>query len=121
MSAIKRSFAVFATTALVAVGSLIFATPAHAANGYVSCATSNVVGVWVDVDGGRDGWATRSGSGSVNRYSYDTQGKRWRVQVGCGGTPQNWGQSIGSNWSTIQGSATIVCADTGYIRTCRIG
>ena len=99
----------------------VAATPAHAASGYVTCATSNVVGVWVDVDGGTDGWAYRSGSGNTNYYSYNTQGKRWRVNVGCGGTPQNWSQSISSNWSNLQNRATITCADAGYIRTCRIG
>ena len=87
MSIIKRLSAVFAVTVLAAVGAFATATPAHAAVGYVTCATSNVVGVWVDVDGGRDGWAYRRGSGNTNYYSYNTQGKRWRVNVGCGGTP----------------------------------
>lgn len=121
MSTIKRLSAVFAVTVLAAVGAFATATPAHAASGYVACATSNVVGVWVDVDGGRDGWAYRSGSGNTNYYSYNTQGKRWRVNVGCGGTTQKWAQSIGSNWSNLQGGATITCADVGYIKTCRIG
>lgn len=121
MSAVKRLFAAFAATVLVTVGAFVTASPAHAASGYVTCATSRVVGVWVDVDGGKDGWAHRSGSGNTNYYSYNTQGKRWRVNVGCGGTPQNWAQSISSNWSTRQGAATITCADAGYLRTCRIG
>ena len=121
MPIIKKLFSALAVAILATVGAVVAATPAHAASGYVTCATSNVVGVWVDVDGGTDGWAYRSGSGNTNYYSYNTQGKCWRVNVGCGGTPQNWSQSISSNWSNLQNRATITCADAGYIRTCRIG
>ena len=88
MPIIKKLFSALAVAILATVGAFVAATPAHAASGYVTCATSNVVGVWVDVDGGTDGWAYRSGSGNTNYYSYNTQGKRWRVNVGCGGTPR---------------------------------
>lgn len=124
MFALKKNIGpTMAAAAIAVTGSVVAATPAHAASGTVTCATSNVVGVWVDVDGGTDGWATRSATSDprVNNYSYNTQGKRWRVNVGCGGTPSNWGQSISSGWSNIQGTASISCADTGYIRTCVIG
>lgn len=118
----RKIFAVLAAAVIAAAGSVFaISNPAEAASGYVTCATSSVVGVWIDVDGGRDGWATRSGSGNTNRYSYDTQGRRWRAFVGCGGSTQKWGQTLSSNWSTRQGTATISCADVGYIRTCRIG
>ena len=124
MSTLKRKIASgFAIAALAVTGAVIGAAPANAASGKASCATSNIVGIWVDVENGTDGWATRSATSDpkINNYSYNTQNKRWRVTVGCGGTPQNWGQSISSGWSSIQGAATITCADTGYIRTCRIG
>lgn len=124
MSTIKRRIGSgLAIAALAAAGLAATAAPASAASGTVTCATSNVVGVWVDVDGGTDGWAARSSTSDprINNYSYNTQGKRWRVNVGCGGTPSSWGQSISSNWSNLQGAATISCADTGYIRTCVIG
>ena len=124
MSALKRKIASgLAVVALAAAGAVIGTAPANAASGKASCATSNIVGIWVDVDGGTDGWATRTATSDprVNNYSYDTQNKRWRVNVGCGGNSQVWGQTISSDWSNIQGAATITCADTGYIRTCSIG
>lgn len=55
MPIIKKLFSAFAVAILATVGAVVAATPAHAASGYVTCATSNVVGVWVDVDGGTDG------------------------------------------------------------------
>ena len=119
----KRMGAALAVLALSTAGLVATAAPASAAGGTVSCATSRVVGVWVDVDGGTDGWATRSTTSNpnINNWSYNTQNKRWRVRVGCGGTPSNWAQSISSGWSNRQGAASIICADTGYLRTCRIG
>lgn len=55
MPIIKKLFSALAVAILATVGAVVAATPAHAASGYVTCATSNVVGVWVDVDGGTDG------------------------------------------------------------------
>lgn len=119
----SRVGAGIATLALVAAGSVAFAMPANAASGQASCATSAIVGIWVDVDGGTDAFAVRTATSDpkINNWSYNTQGKRWRVNVGCGGTPSNWGQSISSGWSNLQGAATITCADTGYMKTCVIG
>ena len=100
----KRMSAALAALALSTAGLVATAAPASAA-------------------GGTDGWATRSTTSNpnINNWSYNTQNKRWRVWVGCGGTPSNWGQSISSGWSNRQGAASIICADTGYLRTCRIG
>lgn len=124
MSVLKRRVGSgLAVAALVVAGVAVSAVPANAASGTVTCATSNVVGVWVNVSGGTSGWASRTATSDphINYYSYNTQGKSWSVNVGCGGTPSNWAQSISSNWSTLQGAATISCADVGYARTCRIG
>ena len=84
MSALKRKIASgLAVAALAVTGAVIGAAPANAASGKASCATSNIVGIWVDVDGGTDGWATRTATSDpkVNNYSYNTQNKRWRVNV----------------------------------------
>ena len=104
-------------------GLAMYDSPAYASSGKVTCATSAVVGMWVDVDNGTDGFATLSNTSNPNtkNWSYNTQNKSWRVFVGCGGTSQNWGQSISSDWTSLQGTRTISCADTGYIRTCSIG
>lgn len=116
----KRVMSALAVSGLCLAGLAISAVPAQAAGGTVTCTTSTVVGMWIDVDGGTDGFATLSGSGNSKSWSYNTQGKRWRAFVGCGGTSQTWGQSIESNWTTLQGG-TVSCADTGYIRVCRVG
>lgn len=56
MSTIKRRIGSgLAIAALAAAGLAATAAPASAASGTVTCATSNVVGVWVDFDGGTDG------------------------------------------------------------------
>lgn len=68
---------------------------ASAANeGWVTCYNqSNVVGVWVNVSGGRSGWATRTGTGFQQKWKYDTQSKSYSVTVGCGGTTSKWAAS----------------------------
>ena len=61
MSALKRKIASgLAVAALAVTGAVIGAAPANAASGKAHCATSNIVGIWVDVENGTDGWATRS-------------------------------------------------------------
>lgn len=121
----KKLMASFVTIALSTTGVMAAtaSSPAYAAGGTASCAMNEIVGIWIEVDGGRSGWANRklTNNPRINQWSYDTQGKRWSANVGCGGTPQNWRWTIGSNWTFIQGAATISCADYGYLKTCRIG
>ena len=121
---LRRVLSGLATTALVAVALTAPTQSAYAASGTATCATSNIVGIWVDVDGGRDGFASRWATSDprVNTFSYDMQGKKWKVHVGCGGTSKKWKQTIKSErWSTIQGRATISCADTGRPKVCIVG
>jgi len=89
-------------------GGLSAANVASAANsGSVMCANqSTVVGVWVQVSGGTSGWASRSGSGYYNFWSYNTQGRPYILTVGCGGSPARWGSSsstpfYSTNWSNV--------------------
>jgi hypothetical protein len=93
-----------ATAGLMTAG----AGAANAANsGYATCMNqANVVGVWVNVSGGRSGWASRSGYGYQQRWSYDTQGRSYSLTVGCGGSPSNWAASTStpyynSTWSSV--------------------
>lgn len=92
---------------LVAGGGLAF-TESVASTGAAGAANSgteicesggNVEGVWVTVDGGTSGWAKWAGAygGSDPAYatwSYNTQGKSYRLTVGCGGKPSNWASSV---------------------------
>ena len=62
------------------------------------CKRRNVVGVWVTVNGGKSGWASWHpvGDGSYPAqatWSYNTQGKFYRLTVGCGGKPSDWAGS----------------------------
>ena len=115
-------------TALTAVCMSVIATvmtvaPAFATGGTVQCSTSTIVGMWVEVSGGTSGWATRTATSDhrINFWSYNTQGKAWKTNVGCGGTPQNWGQSISSGLTSLQMSNVgVICTDIGYVRTCQI-
>lgn len=114
MSNIRKGVvACFIAIALSVVGVAFTPTPAHAASGTVTCSTSQVVGMWVEVSGGRSGWAGRSGTNDfrVNNWWYDTQGKHWRAHVGCGGTPRYWGVTALSNWTNRQGTTTVSCSD----------
>lgn len=81
---------------------------ALAANsGSAICANQDpVVGVWVNVSGGTSGWASRSGSGYRQNWSYNTQGKPYSLTVGCGGTTSSWKASTSTptyrtTWSNV--------------------
>ena len=86
---------------------------ATASNGTVNCMNgSTVVGMWVQVSGGTSGWAARSGSGSAQNWSFNTQGKSYRVHVGCGGTPQAWASNVKSVYSATA-SRSFTCWPPG--------
>lgn len=118
----QRAFGAVLVVLMLTGASSIAAAPAYAASGKVTCSTSAVVGMWVNVSGGTSGWATLTSTSypNVKYWSYDTQGKTWNANIGCGGTPSNWGQSLHLDW-TNQTSGDIICSDTGYIRKCTIG
>ena len=89
--------------------SLITAQPAYAAGGNVFDENGRpIVGMWVEVQGGRSGWAELRGSGSNRTWYYDTQGKPYQVHVGVGGTPQRWDSNIKSGWNYNQGRSVQV-------------
>lgn len=82
-------------------------TASAATSGRVMCVNqAPVVGVWVNVSGGRSGWATRYGSGYSQSWAYNTQGRPYSLTVGCGGTPARWAASTSTpyystSWSNI--------------------
>ena len=99
--------------ASVVATSLITTQPVYAAGGNVFDTNGRpIVGMWVEVQGGRSGWAELRGSGSNRTWYYDTQGKPYQVHVGVGGTPQRWDSNIKSGWNYNQGRAVQV--NTGY-------
>lgn len=64
----------------------------------------NIVGMWVEVDGGGSGWAKLTGSGYSRGWEFNTKGRRYRLHVGVGGTPQRWEKNIKSGWLDYQGN-----------------
>ena len=95
----RKTLLVFATSLAIAT---ISAIPVFAKSGIVKDRSSQgIVGMWVEVEGGRSGWAKltggEGGSGYYKSWSYDTQGKRFKVDIGYGGTPIHWGKSIHSD------------------------
>jgi hypothetical protein len=90
--------------------SSLFAASANAAapvtvRGEISCINSaSPVGVWVVGEQSRSGWAKiavpiKLGGHSMVTYEYVLdKGGRYRVNVGCGGTPQSWGKSLSSGY-----------------------
>lgn len=108
-SEVCRKVSMLAASAALVSGLSAAATgTASAANaGSVTCANqSAVVGVWVNVSGGVSGWASRSGSGYQQYWSYNTQGKSYSLTVGCGGTPSKWASSTSTpyystTWSNV--------------------
>lgn len=84
MQNLKRRLGVVLTAVVLALaGGVVLAAPAEAASGYASCSTSAIVGIWVDVDGGTDGFAVPNATSDpkVNTWSYNTQGKRWLWRI----------------------------------------
>lgn len=93
----KRKLTAVASTGILLAGlSLTTAPEAQASvSGSVDCTYGNnaEVGVWVEA-GSHSGWASLTPDGYGGAYySYGaiSAGTTYRLHVGCGGTPQNWG------------------------------
>ena len=113
MSLVKKRVAVLVAMILLSIAGLfVGGSAAHAINGRVQCVTSKVVGIWIDTDGGSDGWArfTHDRDNRFASWSFDTKGKSWKAAVGCGGTPQHWGLTLHSPWTSKQGGY-LTCED----------
>jgi hypothetical protein len=94
-----RSLAVMGTGAILAVG-VAAASPAYADTGTISgdvtCNDGSAPqGVWIDAAGG-SGFASYSNG----VFSRDGVTGPWTVNVGCGGTPDNWEYSVYGGNST---------------------
>lgn len=97
------------------------AAPAAAATniaGSVACvSTNNVVGIYVHANSSTSGWATMSVPGGTASavswtYSLNNGGTYW-LDVGCGGTPQNWATNNYSD--TYSGNSSgLICYDMTY-------
>lgn len=71
--------------------------------GEVTCQSgAQVVGVWIQTENGpSSGFAARSTSGAGVRYEYAlSEGTRYAVHVGCGGTRENWDTNNRSGYGT---------------------
>jgi hypothetical protein len=106
---IAKPVATLAAALVVAAGlTPTAAGTANAANGgRAYCVDGEaVVGVWVTVQGGNSGWAARGGQGSSQSWSYNTQGKPYKLTVGCGGSTQSWREPTSTpgfqnNWQVV--------------------
>lgn len=84
----------------VALASVAFsAQKAEASNGNIMDGDRMpIVGIWVEVHGGKSGWANFRPTTPGQKYSvawnYDTQNKPFELHIGVGGTPQKWKYSI---------------------------
>ncbi len=104
----KSAVSVSAAVAIAAGLALTASGTANAENsGRVYCVNGDaVVGVWVTVKGGKSGWAQRRGQGSSQSWNYNTQGKSYKLTVGCGGSSQRWQESTSTpsfqnNWQVV--------------------
>lgn len=85
--------AVIAAVAMGAAGVLLYSGPTLV-SGTVTCTDGGaVVGVWVKAEEGDSGYASFMQSTDPERADFQyrlTKKARWTVNVGCGGTTQNW-------------------------------
>jgi hypothetical protein len=110
------AFAAGVTAATLPAASASASIFGFQASGLVSCANGwQVVGVWVNA-GGSSGWASLS---AVNRYGQRSYSRgidahpTYTLNVGCGGTPQNWATS-----NHAQGGLVGMTATEGYSVNC---
>jgi hypothetical protein len=81
------------TIAGLALGNAATAHASTVVSGQVMCVDQrSVVGVWIAAGSGGSGWASTTNiNGYTKRYSYALPyGGSYAVNVGCGGTSQNW-------------------------------
>ena len=95
-------------TALTLILALQCGGIAHADSGIITNQYGEpIVGVWIEVSGGKSGWASWSPVDSntphIVKWSYDTQGKNWEARVGRGGTPDDWGIVHSSGFTYLHG------------------
>lgn len=68
--------------------------PAHAVSGTVTCVNGEaVVGVWIKAEEGDSGYASYLPSTDPERADFHyrlSENTRWTVNVGCGGSTENW-------------------------------
>ena len=103
---------VFMFVAAIAIsGTIAFAKPpiAEASGGTIlDSYQRDIVGVWVEVQGGQSGWAQFRPTIKGQKYSvwwrYDTQGKNFKLHIGVGGTPKEWQYNVKTVW--LWGSKT---------------
>lgn len=104
----KRLAASMASVAMIVAAYIFTSAPASAAmqtvQGPVTCINwlqqrSKPVGIWVDTNT-RDGWAVlqpwQGAAGAwTSRMWFDAPDvQEFRLNIGCGGTPQKWGTTV---------------------------
>jgi len=103
---------VLSVIAMLAVTTVPASAGTTMKRGEITCGDqSDVVGIWVQVDGGRSGWASWSSSGVGYRANWSfavEDGARYKLHIGCGGTPWRWGSNTSSGWTTWKTNATVV-------------
>ena len=77
---------------------VLIPSKAYAAHGRIIDNTENryISGVWVEVYGGRSGWARlqRFAEPIQVDWSYNTHGKPYSLHIGVGGTEEDWAHNL---------------------------
>ncbi len=86
-------------------------------SGSLTCVSGAFLeGVWVDATSGSDGWASTTilSDGHSKSWTFTlTAGTTYKLDVGCGGSQQNWAVSL--HTGTLSGNHNfMLCYDTPY-------
>ncbi len=93
-------------------------------SGTVTCFHDPVVGLWIEAkDSAKSGWAWTPNNGQSRQPWKRAElgpNDKYKIRVGCGGTPSKWGTSVKrtfwSGWTT--GNRDFNCYDGAVIRYC---
>jgi hypothetical protein len=130
MNKVQRRLTTAMLSLLLALGMTFMVAPnAQAVSGTISgtveCVYGNntVNGIHIDVAQGKDGFAswTKTGPASASySYTLSQNTSSYFINVGCGGSPSNWGATFTS--PNVSGSYyNLYCVTSGGQRRCALG
>lgn len=116
--ALTTSLAMVLAGCLTVIAPAATASTAQTVTGRATCINKQApVGIWVDAQSSKDGWATMTGPNPSTgwarvKYSFKLdKGGSYRLHVGCGGSPQSWGLTATSGSISGSPSKVVTCND----------